>query len=141
MERTDVPRIRFKDITERIMGVVAKSEIENGIVVIQTRHTTTGLMVNENEVGLLKTDFPKMLARLCPDGEYAHDRPERLDAMDNEPVNGVSHLRAMFLRESIHLSVARGAVRLGEWQSIVFYDFDPEHREERSLEIFVLGDS
>ncbi|MBI4118248.1 MAG: YjbQ family protein [Parcubacteria group bacterium] len=139
---TSVPNIRLYDITKNITGVVLASKIKHGIVVAQSLHTTAGLLVNENEDGLLQNDFPNLLVSLCPEGTYTHDRPERLATLTNEPVNGVSHLRAALgLLPSVTLIVKHSVVQLGTWQALLFVDCDPVHREERFVDVLVLGEA
>ena len=65
--------LEFVDLTELIQNLVQQSEIEFGIVNIQTRHTTTGLLLNENEA-LLLDDFKRQLEGCASaQANYRHD--------------------------------------------------------------------
>lgn len=57
--------LEFIDITEQIIDLVKKSQISNGIINIQTKHTTTGVIINEHEP-LLLSDIKSTLERLVP---------------------------------------------------------------------------
>lgn len=57
---------QFIDITGEMERVVRESGVKEGAVNIFTRHTTTAIIINENEPGLLK-DFEK-LVELVPRG-------------------------------------------------------------------------
>ena len=46
----------FIDITDKVRNFVKEGQIKNGLVNIQILHTSTGLIVNENEP-LLINDF------------------------------------------------------------------------------------
>lgn len=95
--------------------MVGQSKIENGICVISTRHTTSGIIINENESGL-KKDILEMLELLVPeDRSYAHDQ------IDN---NAHSHLRAVLLGMSESVPIENGHLVLGTWQSILFVELD-----------------
>ena len=58
----------FIDITERIISIVEKSEVTNGIATIFSRHTTSAIIIQENEP-LLLNDMSSLLENLSPDGE------------------------------------------------------------------------
>jgi len=113
-------RVEFIDITQEVQKIVDSSGIKEGAVLVFTRHTTTGLMINENEAGLIK-DFENMLKKLVPPNEYLHDR------IDN---NADAHLRSVLLNPSIVLPVLNKRVYLGTWQRIFFVELDgPRNRK------------
>lgn len=142
LHKTVVPRIKWKDVTSEVTRVVANSGIREGIVAVQTLHTTAALLVNENEKGLVARDIPRLLEKICPVGSYAHDREERLRTLCNESANGVSHLRSIALSSGnplVALVVSNHKIHLGTWQGILFYDLDPENRPCRTLVVQVVG--
>ncbi|RLF88570.1 YjbQ family protein [Thermococci archaeon] len=118
---TTSKEIEIIDITEKIREIVRKSGVEDGIVVVFTRHTTSGIIINENESGLI-SDLEKTLEKLIPKGAgYSHDR------VDN---NAHSHLRAIILGSSVVIPVENGRLALGTWQSVLFVELDgPRTRE------------
>ena len=66
-------RIEVIDITPRVQLIVEGSHYKNGIVNIYSRHSTSGVVINENESGLLK-DFKSALETLIPFKEdYNHN--------------------------------------------------------------------
>lgn len=113
-------RIELVDITSEIQEEVRKSEIPEGICLISTRHTTAGIIVNENESGL-REDLLNLLDKLVPTSAgYRHDR------IDN---NADSHLRAVLLGASEALPILEGKLELGTWQRIFFAEMDgPRNR-------------
>src|SRR4051794_25991337 len=78
----------FVDITASLEQLVTAAHIKFGTLCAQTRHTTTGLLVNEHEAQLL-VDFRRLLARAAPPEEtYAHDDLDRRpDVPQDEPRN------------------------------------------------------
>ena len=56
--------VEFVDITPLIAVAVREGGLAYGIAMIQTRHTTTGLLVNENEP-LLLTDLEAFFTRVA----------------------------------------------------------------------------
>jgi len=117
------------DITEKVKELVKCTCVESGICVIFTRHTTSGIIINENESGV-KQDIVTLLNELVPKGKgYRHDR------IDN---NAHSHLRAVLLGTSVSIPVDRGELVLGTWQSIFFVECDGPRRREVCVNV-VLG--
>jgi secondary thiamine-phosphate synthase enzyme len=113
-------RIELVDITSEVQEDVRKNEIYEGVCLISTRHTTAGIIINENESGL-KEDIVDLLSKLVPTGAgYRHDR------IDN---NADSHLRAVLIGASEALPVSEGKLELGTWQRIFFAEMDgPRNR-------------
>ncbi len=126
MERIEIrtrENTELIDITGKVKEVVrSKSgDVDSGICVIFTRHTTTGIIINENETGL-KSDILALLNELIPKGKgYLHDR------IDN---NAHAHLRSVVLGSSVTIPIEKGGLTLGTWQSIFFVECDGPRRRE-----------
>ncbi len=115
-------KFQVVDITDEIQRLVWKSDVTSGIAVVFTSHTTTGLVINENEGGLLE-DIRAKMKELVPRGAgYVHDR---IDS------NAHSHLRAaLFLNPEVVVPIENGELLLGTWQRILFIELDgPRHRK------------
>jgi len=128
------------DITAAVVNIVAAAGLREGMTMVQTRHTTTGLLINEHEP-LLFEDLQKMFERLAPSWAiYAHDDPARrvVNLTANERRNGHAHCRAALLRASESVMVADGTLGLGRWQRILFVDCDGG--QPRDLSVTLLGD-
>ena len=143
IKSTVSPDIGWKDITTEIQTVIQQSNVRHGIVVIQSQHTTAGVVINEAEEGLVETDLPQALARFFPRGkEYAHDRVERLRHRPGEPENAHAHLQCIFTTPgSVALLLEDARLALGEWQSVLFFDFDPHDRPLRTVRVMIVGDT
>ncbi len=108
-------RVEIVDITSEVQKEVDKSGIRDGIAVVYTQHTTTAVIINENESGL-REDIVFVLDKLIPRGAgYMHD------TIDN---NADSHLRAIFLGNSVVVPITNGRLDLGTWQRIMFVELD-----------------
>lgn len=100
------------DITSMINQEI---DIESGIVNIFSKHSTSAIVVNENETGLLN-DFELMLTDLISDKySWQHDR------IDN---NAKSHLKSFLLSSSETIPISNGKLDLGTWQSVFFIELD-----------------
>jgi secondary thiamine-phosphate synthase enzyme len=131
--------VEFIDVTSRLTEVVIDSGLVEGALIVQCRHTTAGLLINENEP-LLLADLEAMFERVAPaNGHYEHDDFARRSGLitPRERVNGHAHCRAALLRTSEYLSVTGGALNLGRWQSVFFVDFDGP--QSRQLGLTLLG--
>ena len=117
------------DITLQIQSVLDKSHLKTGIVHIYSRHSTSGIVVNENEAGLLD-DFQHSLEDLVPsNNKYHHDR------IDN---NADSHIRSFLIGNSVTVPLYNGKLDLGTWQSIFFVELDGPRT--RKVTVTALGE-
>lgn len=117
------------DVTSQIKYIVGKSSIKTGIVNIYSKHSTSGVFVNENEPGLIE-DFKQTLQTIIKtDSNYKHDN------IDN---NADSHLRSFLIGNSVTLPLDDGDIDLGTWQSIFFVELDGPRT--RNVTVTVIGD-
>ena len=115
------------DITSKINELI---DIEEGIISIFSRHSTSAIVVNENESGLLN-DLEFTLDNLITEKySYQHDR------IDN---NARSHLMSFLLSSSECLPIKNGKLDLGTWQSVFFIELDgPRH--SRTISLTIIGE-
>ena len=108
-------RVEVVDITSKVEELVEG----DGIAIIYTPHTTTALIINEAESGLIE-DIINILQKLIPTGAgYKHDRVDD---------NADAHLRACILGNSLVIPVENGKLMLGTWQRILFVELDGPRR-------------
>ena len=130
--------LEFVDVTERARAVVERSGIVEGLVSVQSLHTTAAVIVNEAEPLLLE-DLRATLERAAPRHlAYRHDDFSlREEVAPDEPANGHAHCRSLFLRASETLAIADGRLRLGRWQRLFLVELDGPRA--RTLCLTVLG--
>jgi len=127
-------RRQILDLTSHVRDLVARAEIADGLVVVNTLHTTCCLLVNEFQAALAD-DLVKLMEQLvADDGGYKHNDPRYSDC---ERGNGAAHLRAGLLGQSVVVGVAAGELSLGQFQSILFAELDGPRT--RSLEVKIMG--
>ncbi len=123
-------------ITPEVLAAVARSGIRNGLVTVLTRHTTTGITVNES-LECLESDIADFLARLVPeDHPYAHAR--MLRDYGSTAGNATGHLKAHVTGNHCHLQVVDGDVLKGGAQEVYFCEFDGPAK--RTYDIIVMGE-
>jgi secondary thiamine-phosphate synthase enzyme len=135
--RTERP-FQVIDLTGLVAERVRRSGVVEGTVVVQSRHTTASVIVQENEPLLLE-DLHDLLERWAPaSAPYRHDDlAARTRTAPDERKNGHAHARACLLGTSVALNIASGRLDVGEWQSVLLVELDGPR--PRTLSVQVLG--
>ena len=103
------------------------SGVQNGTVTVLTKHTTTGVTVNE-ALECLESDIENFLGRLIPE-DYPHSHARMLRDYGSTAGNPTGHLKAMLTGNHCHFPVIDGEMVRGGAQEIYFCEFDgPAHR-------------
>jgi len=122
------------DITREVTDAVGRSNIRAGLACVFTPSSTSAILTNEFEAGLMEEDLPAALERLFPeDLAYSHEKRWG-------DGNGHSHVRATFLGPSLTVPVVGGKLALGTWQQVVFLELDNKPRRREVL-VQVVGDA
>ncbi|MHA7139205.1 secondary thiamine-phosphate synthase enzyme YjbQ [Rossellomorea arthrocnemi] len=103
------------DITKYVQEVVNREKMKEGVVVVQSLHTTAGITVNENADPDVKTDFLRRLDEVYP-WEHTLD-------LHGEG-NTAAHLKTSTVGHSQTIIVSNGGLLLGTWQGIYLCEFD-----------------
>ncbi len=125
-------RTRFQiiDITPYINEKIDKSPVSSGLINIFTKHTTSAIIINENEAGL-GCDIQNILYDLIPENNnYSHD------IIDH---NAHSHLKSLFLSPQETVPIVDGHMDLGTWQSVFFIELDGP-RSKRKVDLTIMGE-
>lgn len=119
-------KVELVDITESITSIITKSGITTGMANLFSVHTTTALIINENEKGLVKDIEDAIISFMGRDLGYRHN------AIDN---NALSHIAGAFLGSDLSLIVKDGSLILGTWQRIFLVELDGARRRKVRLRI------
>ncbi len=118
------------NITKGVQGAVTESGIREGLCTVFTTHSTSAIIINEDEEGL-KSDILRKTADDFPENmAWAHNR------IDD---NADAHLAGAYLGPSVTIPVVGGRPTLGTWQSIFFLELDGP-RTGRRIVVQVMGD-
>ena len=114
-------RVEILDITNQVEKEVEKADSKEGIVLVYSPHTTTAIVINEAERGLLE-DLINSISNLIPErSNYLHNR------IDD---NADAHIRASLLGNAVVVPFENKRLLLGTWQRILFVEFDgPRNRK------------
>lgn len=123
-------------ITDEVEKAVADSKIQNGIVNVITKHTTTGIAVNE-ALECLESDIDEFLGRMVQeDWPYAHAR--MLKDYGSTAGNPTGHIKAHITGNHCHFVISEGQIVKGGAQDVYFLEFDGPAR--RTVLIQVMGE-
>ena len=90
---------------------------ETGLVNIFVKHTSAGLMINENADPDVQVDLQSLLDKIAPEGApyYKHI----MEGRDDMP----AHFKSSVFGQSITVPITNRRLNLGTWQSIFFCEF------------------
>lgn len=117
-------------LTPQVEGILKKSGIKDGMVLVSAMHITAGVYVNDNESGLIE-DIDQWLEGLAPfDPKYRHHQTGE--------DNGDSHLKALLIHHEVIVPVTNGKLDFGTWQRIFYAEFDGQR--DKRLIVKVMGE-
>ncbi len=111
-----LPTLSVMDITNDVAKEVALSGCKEGIAYVHAAHQLTHVRVQERETGFFE-DFEALLGRVVT---HERGRRERL-------------VSALLGPRTEQIPVAEGVLCLGQWQRILLFSLDAEHRHDWSL--------
>lgn len=120
------------DITDHVQGLLDATGLQEGQVLIYSKHTTAGIVVQENEP-LLIQDMYAFLERVAsPAGEYSHNNFDirTVNMCDDECANGHAHLQHLLIGCNQTVPFTNGKLDLGRWQRVFMLEMDrPRERD------------
>ena len=119
------------DITGKVIGIIEKSGIKNGIVNIYVQGATAAIMIQENWDNSVQDDVINLLKKLIQKGVWLHDQQDG---------NGDAHLKAGIVGPSETIPIINGKVGLSQWQNIFLCEFDGP-RAKRSIVVTLIPTS
>jgi secondary thiamine-phosphate synthase enzyme len=127
----------FIDVTDKVKKIIKDKGIKDGMINIQSMHTTMAVIIQEAEP-LLLGDLKKTLERVAPRTvKYMHDNFDirTVNMNPDEPINGHSHCKAIFLTPGVFLNIVKSKIQLGKWQRIFVVELDNARPRKISLQI------
>lgn len=131
----------IKNITDIVRKGVKQVRVNQGFVIISSKHTTLGIIVHEiAEPNLLEDILQHSLASVHEDKrstrvhkDYKHPtRDYKHRCQDNpycdeidEDYNAAAHIRALtFSHSSVTIPIRNSKLELGKYQEIAIFEFD-----------------
>lgn len=120
------------EFTREVSAWVAQTGADTGLLTLFCRHTSAGLLINENAASAVQRDLVRWLEQSAPENAaYEHD--------DEGPDDMPAHIRTMLTGVSLSIPVANGQLLLGTWQGVYL----AEHRRighTRAVIAHLIGD-
>ena len=149
--------VTFHDVTGSVKEIAGSSGVQDGILVVYSRHTTCCVITEEDAFDLsvtglktLQQDLVEVLDGIVPvcrrEGLYLHPGPKALAfaALHGEDARGChntdAHLRSSIIGRSETIPIIDGALELGQFGHIYFIDFDQTRARERTVQIMIIGE-
>ena len=119
------------NITEDINLCIAKSNVQNGLLLCNAMHITASVFINDDESGL-HHDYEVWLEKLAPHepvSQYRHNGYED---------NADAHLKRTIMGREVVVAVTEGQLDFGPWEQIFYGEFDGK-RNKRVL-VKIIGE-
>ncbi len=115
----EIPSRRgFVNITRDVERALAKSEIREGLCLVNSMHITSSVFINDDESGL-HADLERWLEKLAPH-EPVSQWKHNLTGEDNAD----AHLKREVLGRSVVVAITAGKLDFGRWEQIFYGEFD-----------------
>ena len=123
--------LQVVDITEDVEREVEASGVEEGVVMLRSRHTTAALTCTEGDPSIHEDCLELLREQLPVSRGYRHSQ--------EGPENAVAHLAEMMIfGESTWAPIRGGKLDLGTWQRLFLVElFEPR---TRTVDVAILGD-
>jgi secondary thiamine-phosphate synthase enzyme len=119
----------FVNITDKVMEVIARSGIKEGLCLVNSMHITSSVFINDEESGL-KKDFMKWLEKLAPEGDYEHH--------NTGETNADAHLKRTIMGREVVVAITDGELDFGPWEQIFYGEFDG--RRNKKILVKIIGE-
>jgi secondary thiamine-phosphate synthase enzyme len=121
------------EITRDVLDWLGPRAVQTGLLTLFCRHTSAGLLIQENAAREVRADLEAFFDRVAPEDArlYRHD--------DEGPDDMPAHIRAVLTGVQLAIPIIDGRLALGTWQGIYLF----EHRRaphRREIAIHLLGD-
>jgi secondary thiamine-phosphate synthase enzyme len=129
----EVPSRRgFVNITSKVEGLVQRSGVREGLVLINAMHITASVFINDEEEGL-KRDYEVWLEKLAPHAptsQYQHNRTGE--------DNADAHLKRQIMGREVVVAITGGKLDFGPWEQIFYGEFDG--RRPKRVLVKIIGE-
>ena len=126
-------RMEFVNITPQIEEAVTKSDVIDGLVLINAMHITASVFINDDEPGLHR-DYKKWLEELAP----FDPSPERYHHNRTGEDNADAHHKRQIMGREVVVAITKGKLDFGPWEQIFYGEFDG--RREKRVLVKVIGE-
>ena len=121
----------FLNITPKIQALVSKSQIMEGLCLVNAMHITASVFINDDEEGLHR-DYEEWLEGLAP-----HEPVSQYRHNDTGEDNADAHLKRQVMGREVVVAVTDGRLDFGPWEQIFYGEFDG--RRSKKVLVKIIG--
>ena len=125
-------RRAFINITPEVRKLVLKSNVQEGLCLVNAMHITASVFINDNESGLHQ-DYEKWLESLAP-----HEPIEQYDHNKTGEDNADAHLKRQIMGREVVIAITKGQLDFGPWEQIFYGEFDG--RRPKRILVKIIGE-
>jgi secondary thiamine-phosphate synthase enzyme len=126
----EVPSRRgFVNITDTIEVLVAQSNVQEGLCLVNAMHITASVFINDAEDGLLH-DYDVWLEKIAPHAPIKNYR-HNLIGEDNAD----AHMKRQIMGREVVVAITKGKLDFGPWEQIFYGEFDGRRRKRVLVKI------
>jgi secondary thiamine-phosphate synthase enzyme len=121
------------EITREILTWLKPHMIQAGLLTLFCRHTSAGLLIQENAARDVRADLETFFDRLAPEDASRYRHAE--EGSDDMP----AHIRTALIGVQLAIPIVRAELALGTWQGIYLF----EHRRaphRRQIALHLIGE-
>ncbi len=126
-------RMDFLNITPQLTEIVARSDMQEGLLLCNAMHITASVFINDDEPGLHR-DYKKWLEELAP----FDASPQRYHHNRTGEDNADAHHKRQIMGREVVVAITQGKLDFGPWEQVFYGEFDG-HRPKRVL-VKVIGE-
>jgi secondary thiamine-phosphate synthase enzyme len=120
------------EITRDVLNWLKPHTVQTGLLTLFCRHTSAGLLIQENAARDVRADLETFFDRLAPEdaSRYRH--------ADEGPDDMPAHIRTALIGVQLAIPIVEGELALGSWQGIYLF----EHRRaphRRQIALHLIG--
>ena len=122
-------RTAIVNITSMVDDCLKESKIQEGLVLVNSMHTSSSVFINDNESGL-HNDLISWLEKLAPHEpieQYQHNGPGE--------DNADSHIKHQIIGREVVVAITKGELDLGKWEKILYGEFDGKRQKKILVKI------
>jgi secondary thiamine-phosphate synthase enzyme len=121
------------EVTSDVLNWLKRHPVQAGLLTLFCRHTSAGLLIQENAARDVRADLETFFDRLAPeDGDQYRHRDEGPDDMP-------AHIRTALTGVQLSIPIVQRDLALGTWQGIYLF----EHRRaplRRQIALHLVGE-
>lgn len=162
--KTDA-RVTYKNITDQVKKIIKNSDIQDGLCLVQTSHTTCSVLFEEyvhdhdfNGDEFLQVDMNNILDKIIPrelseNTNYRYPGPKHIKFLEdlanedknypNDPatiLNGDAHIRGSLFGGNQTFAIKNSKILVGSVGYIYFVDWDQNRERNRVCHVLVMGE-